>query len=83
MSWVEYVGPVAMAISIFLIQMVIRNNTRVAVLESNIRQSKEDIKSIRGEIANITENHRDNFAKIFESLEEIKIRLAHLDRDSK
>ena len=76
----EYLGPVAMAMTVFLLQMLIKGNTRVAVLESQLRQSKDDIRAVRDDIENVAKKSSDNITKIFESLEEIKVRLAHLDK---
>ena len=67
MSWIEYVGPVAMAMAIVLVQMIYRNNTRCSVLENRVKQleSKET-------------DYRENFTKLFDTLQDIKVELAKL-----
>ena len=72
MSWIEYMAPIAIAISIFLVQMVIKGNTRTAVLEARVKKHDEEIDDMH-------DSYKENFARIFKSLEDIKIRLERMD----
>ena len=67
MSWIEYLGPIGIAMSLFLIQMVFRNNTRCSVLESRVKQ----LESKEGD-------YKQNFTKLFEALQDIKVEIAKL-----
>lgn len=69
---IEYFGPVAMGIAVFLVQMVIKSNTRLAILESQVKKLNEEVEDLH-------DNYKDNFAKVFKSLEEIKIRIERMD----
>ena len=69
---IEYFGPVAMGIAVFLVQMVIKSNTRLAILESQVKKLNEEVEDLH-------DNYKDNFAKVFASLEEIKIRIERMD----
>lgn len=72
MSWIEYMAPIAIAISIFIFQMVIKGNTRTAVLEARVKKHDEEIDDMH-------DSYKENFARIFKSLEDIKIRLERMD----
>ena len=66
-----YLGPIAIGISMFMFQLVWRQNTRGEVLESRVARLEAR-----------EEDHKENFTKLFETLNEIKVELAKLNKNN-